>query len=133
MRIKTFVLSGMLIGAIAPLYVFYLRAISPGVYASGITFHVWTALVLGGIGSAFGGLFGGLLLIVFTEGIGLVHIGAFPDAVKENFSIGLLLVLVLRFRPDGVFSERRTFRARTRTISESDTRTSDQLSTAGQK
>lgn len=114
MRIKTFVLAGVLIGATAPVYLFYIRAISPQLFAPGITFTVWTALVIGGLGSIRGGLAGAFVLIVFTEAVGLIEVD--PAHINilvaiEPFLVGLLLVLVLRFRPDGLFSERSAFGA----------------------
>ncbi|MYB03368.1 MAG: branched-chain amino acid ABC transporter permease [Acidimicrobiaceae bacterium] len=114
MRIKTFILAGVLIGATAPVYLFYIRAISPQLFAPGITFTVWTALVIGGLGSIRGGLAGAFVLIVFTEAVGLIEVD--PSHINilvaiEPFLVGLLLVLVLRFRPDGLFSERSAFGA----------------------
>ena len=112
MRLQTFVLAGILIGATAPVYLFYIRAISPQLFAPGITFTVWTALVIGGLGSVRGGLAGALVLIVFTEAVGLIEVD--PQYINilvaiEPFLVGLLLVLVLRFRPEGLFSERDAF------------------------
>ncbi len=115
MRIQTFVLAGILIGATAPVYLFYIRAISPQLFAPGITFTVWTALVIGGLGSIRGGLAGAFVLIVFTEAVGLIEVD--PAHINilvaiEPMLVGLLLVLVLRFRPDGLFSERDSFGSR---------------------
>ena len=117
MRIKTFILAGVLIGATAPVYLFYIRAVSPQLFAPGITFTVWTALVIGGLGSIRGGLAGAFVLIVFTEAVGLIEVD--PSHINilvaiEPFLVGLLLVLVLRFRPDGLFSERSSFGAGSR-------------------
>lgn len=119
MRLKTFVLAGVLTGAVAPLYLFYIRAISPQLFAPGITFTVWTALVIGGLGSIRGGIVGGIVLIVFTEAVGLIEVD--PSHINiliavEPFLVGLLLVLVLRFRPEGLFSERNAFKSRGRFI-----------------
>lgn len=111
MRIKTFVLAGVLIGAVAPLYLFYIRAITPQLFAPGITFTVWTALVIGGLGSIRGGVLGAVVLIVFTQGVRLIEIDPQYVSSIEPFLVGLLLVLVLRFRPDGLISERSTFGA----------------------
>ena len=117
MRIKTFVLAGVLIGATAPLYLFYIRAISPQLFAPGITFTVWTALVIGGIGSIRGGIAGAFVLIVFTEAVGLIEVDpAYINILVaiEPMMVGLLLVLVLRFRPEGLFAERDAFGAGSR-------------------
>lgn len=117
MRIKTFVLAGVLMGATVPLYLFYIRSLTPQLFAPGITFTVWTALVIGGLGSIRGGLVGAVVLIVFTEGVDLIEVD--PQYINilvaiPSFMVGLLLVLVLRFRPDGLIAERNTFGARRR-------------------
>lgn len=117
MRLKTFVLAGILIGGIAPLYLFYIRSVFPQLFAPGITFTVWTALVIGGLGSIRGGIVGGIVLIVFTEAVGLIEVD--PQHINilvacEPFLVGLLLVLVLRFRPEGLFAERNSFGAKSR-------------------
>ena len=112
MRLLTFVTAGVIIGAIAPLYLFFIRAISPSLFAPGLTFTVWTALIIGGIGSIRGGVVGAVVLIVFTEAVGLIELD--PSRINiliaiEPFMVGLFLVLVLRFRPEGLFTERKAF------------------------
>ena len=73
--------------------------------------------MIGGIGSIKGGIAGAIVLIVFTEAVGLIEVD--PEHINilvaiEPFLVGLLLVLVLRFRPEGLFSERNAFGARLR-------------------
>lgn len=60
----------------------------------------FTAAVLGGIGSIPGAMFGGFFLGI-VESIGPELLG-FPDAWKNAIAFGLL-VLVLIFRPSGLF------------------------------
>jgi len=117
LRLQTFVLVGVAVGGVAPLYLWWLRYVAPSVFEPQFTFTAWTALVLGGIASRSGAVLGVGVLLLFTELVELidvppefrnVHVAVHPLA------IGLLLVLVLRFRPEGLLSERGTFGARAR-------------------
>ena len=60
----------------------------------------FTATILGGIGNLPGAMFGGLILGVL-EMLGAVYISA---AWKDVF-VFLILILVLIFRPTGLFGE----------------------------
>jgi branched-chain amino acid transport system permease protein len=111
-RIQTFVLAGVLVGLVTPLYVWYLRRVVPDLFAADLTFTVWTALVIGGIGSFRGPAIGAIALIALMEAMQFLQV----DAEKAVFLstlrpliLGVLLILVLRLRPDGLFTERRAF------------------------
>lgn len=112
-RMQTFVLAGVLIGAIAPLYVWYMRRIVPDLFGPDLTFAVWTALVIGGIGSFSGPVLGGIALIALIEGTQLLQVSAEHAVLlsaSRPFILGLALILVLRYRPDGLVPESRAFR-----------------------
>lgn len=118
LRLQTFVLSGVIFGAIAPVYLWWTRSLVPQLFIPAFTFTAWTALVIGGMGSRLGPLIGALVLISFTEAVRLIDVP--PDQLKllvaiQPVAIGLLLILVLRFRPEGLFPERRAFGAGART------------------
>jgi branched-chain amino acid transport system permease protein len=117
LRLQTFVLVGVAAGGIAPLYMWWLRYANPSVFEPQFTFTAWTALVLGGIASRFGAVLGVAVLLLFTELIELIEVPLdFRNVLVavHPLAIGLLLVLVLRFRPEGLLSERRTFGERSR-------------------
>src|SRR3954452_19028207 len=50
-KLKVFVLSSSMVGIVGCFYVWYMSIIAPNMFTSTITFTVWTALVLGGIGN----------------------------------------------------------------------------------
>ena len=96
----------------------WLRYAVPSVFEPQFTFTAWTALVLGGIASRFGAVLGVAVLLLFTELVEQIPVPLeFRNVLVavHPLAIGLLLVLVLRFRPEGLLSERRTFGARART------------------
>lgn len=111
-RIQTYVLAGFLYGATAPLYVWFIRTVTPSLFASDVTFVAWTALVIGGIGSLRGPVLGAVILLVVTEASSLVQ-GSGDFAVVlasiRFIVLGMVLILVMRFRPQGLSDERSAF------------------------
>ncbi|MDD9207955.1 branched-chain amino acid ABC transporter permease [Georgenia sp. 10Sc9-8] len=112
-RIAVYVFGGLLIGLVAPLYIWHIRTTVPNLFMSEMTFTVWTALVVGGIGSRVGPVVGGFVLILVTE------LFTFLQGSAENAQIlaatrpillGLVLILAMRFRPQGLVTERSAFR-----------------------
>ena len=107
--VSTFALGGALAGAAAifnglfrPPGVYYFMGFFPGIKA-------FTAAVLGGIGSIPGAMIGGLLLGLIEslgpnailEGLGVPAANQLKDAIAFT-----VLVLILIFRPQGIFGER---------------------------
>ena len=103
--VTTFAIGGMLAGAAGIFYVFLFKQVHffmgffPGIKA-------FTAAVLGGIGSVTGAALGGLMLgvleavgpILFLTGAGIPS----PNQLQPVVAFGIL-VLVLIFRPGGIF------------------------------
>lgn len=112
-RLITYVFGGALIGVITPLYLWHVRSVVPSLFVSELTFVVWTALVIGGIASRKGPIIGATLLIVCTELLTFLQGSAEYAqilAATRPVILGLLLILILRFRPEGITSERSAFR-----------------------
>jgi branched-chain amino acid transport system permease protein len=94
--------AGVLNGLFRPQGVFFFMGFFPGLKA-------FTAAVLGGIGNIPGAMFGGLFLGVFEslgpnlilEGLGIPAANQLRDAFAFT-----MLVLILIFRPQGIFGER---------------------------
>ena len=97
----TFVLGAVMAGAGAVLFALYNRQITPGMgFVPGI--KAFTAAVLGGIGNVPGAMFGGLFLGII-ESV-LPSMLGLPNQLKDMVAFGML-VLVLIFRPTGIFGE----------------------------
>ena len=118
-RIQTFVLAGLMYGAVAPLYVWFIRTVTPSLFTSEVTFVTWTALVIGGIASLRGPIIGAAILLIVTEAAALVQ-GSGEMAVvlaSARFIIlGLVLIIVMRFRPEGLAQERDAFAGASRRL-----------------
>jgi branched-chain amino acid transport system permease protein len=94
-KVKIFVISAVLASLAGSLYAHYLTFISPGTFSFFYSLQVVTMVLVGGIGSLWGSVFGAVLLTLLPE---MLH------AVKE-FNVlmyGLILMIVLVFFPHGL-------------------------------
>lgn len=112
-RLSTYATVGVLCGLfVAPAYAWFLGALVPSIFGSHLTFTIWAGLVIGGLGSRMGPVIGALLLTGVSELVRLIEVA--PEhaewiAAIHPLLVGILLIAVLRWRPDGVVSERGTF------------------------
>ncbi|ORB27770.1 branched-chain amino acid ABC transporter permease [Mycolicibacterium parafortuitum] len=113
LRLSTYATVGLMCGLfVGPAYSWILGALVPSVFSSHLTFTLWAGLVIGGLGSRFGPIVGALLLTGASEMVRLVSVP--PElsnlhAAAHPLLVGLLLIAVLRWRPDGLLSEGGTF------------------------
>ena len=104
-RFKAFVLGGAVAGLAGVLYVWYTTVIAPDLIGAEVTFAAFIALVIGGLGSNFGAVLGAAVYFGLAEGLKLIPVS--PETVQTMASIrvavfGLVLILVLRYRPQGL-------------------------------
>lgn len=113
LRMSTYATVGLLCGlAVGPAYSWFLGAIVPSVFSANLTFTIWAGLVIGGLGSKLGPILGAALLTAVSELVRLVEVA--PEHANlvsaiHPLLVGVLLIAVLRWRPDGLLSERGTF------------------------
>ncbi|MCL2896112.1 branched-chain amino acid ABC transporter permease [Brenneria tiliae] len=110
-QLEAFILGSAFMGLAGALYVHFTRAITPdAIDPMLITFLAWIMVILGGSGNGRGVLAGALIIWVIWSCSELVTDQLPAEwALKAKyirlFLIGLLLQLVLRFRPEGLFPE----------------------------
>lgn len=105
LRLQAFLLGAAISGAAGAFYTWYTTVASPEMFSADITFTVFIALILGGIGSNVGAILGAGLLIGLQEGLRVLatnpviaeRTGAVQAAIE-----GLLLILLLRLAPGGI-------------------------------
>jgi len=110
LRLRAFVTGSVMASIGGALLAAYVGAFNPSAFLAGETFVVWTALLIGGPGNTLGALLGAIVVpVVLTEGTRfLPHVttnSQFIEALRY-FTIGVVLILVLRFRPQGLLPER---------------------------
>ncbi len=94
-KVKVFVLSAMFASIAGSLYAHYITFISPNTYDFYYSIEVVTMVIVGGMGSLWGSLFGAGILTIISEALHVAkqyHIIAY----------GVFLCLVLVFLPEGV-------------------------------
>jgi len=96
-KVKIFVLSAAMASLAGSLYAHYITFISPGTFSFFYSLQVVTMVLVGGMGSLWGSVFGALVLTLLPEAL---------HAVKEyNVLVyGLILMGVLVFFPHGLLT-----------------------------
>jgi len=112
LRMKAFAVGGGIIGLAGALHAFYLTYIDPGQFAGFVTVYAFMAVIAGGKGSNRGLLIGACTVMVLLEGSRflkdfLPFVNAQQAAALRLMLIGVGLILLLIFRPNGIASEYR--------------------------
>jgi len=109
-KMQSFVL-GCLVMALAGVFFAHLNLfVDPRELEPTMTFYVWVAVMLGGAGSNRGALFGGFIVVAIREGprfideVPLINVETAP---LRLLLIGLLIIIVMRFRPQGILPPQR--------------------------
>ncbi len=107
-KVKALVLGAGIAGLAGALYAHYITFVVPDQFLPLVTFYVWMAMVLGGVGTLRGSLAGALVLVLILEGSRFVRdvipgVGAVEMASIRLALIGFLLVAFVLYRPQGLF------------------------------
>jgi branched-chain amino acid transport system permease protein len=116
-KMQSLILGGAL-GTLAGIVFILPRAVQPGNYVTGLTFFIWTIMLLGGAATIFGPIVGSMIfwvLLSLTEGVlqGLVNIGVITFLTTDQIGpvrfilIGLGLMALVVFRPQGIFGNKK--------------------------
>lgn len=104
-RLKAFLLGGGVSGLAGVVYVWYTTVIAPGLITSDVTFAAFIALVIGGMGSNLGAVVGAAIYFGLQEALKLIEASPGTAQLVASLRIipfGLALILVLRYRPEGL-------------------------------
>ncbi len=92
-------------------------AVVPSLYQTSLTFFIWTILLLGGAATVFGPVLGSMLfwfLMAFLDAIlpamanaGILPITAIQAATLRFVIVGVALMLIVIFRPQGILGNKR--------------------------
>ncbi len=94
-KVKVFVLSAMMASFAGSMYAHYITVITPKSFDVLYSIQLVIMVIVGGVGSIWGSLFGATLLVLLSE---VLH-------VMEKFNVvaqGLILMLVMIFFPEGL-------------------------------
>jgi branched-chain amino acid transport system permease protein len=110
-RLQSFALGSMFMAIAGALYAHYIQNISPEHFTPMLAIYIWMAVIAGGSGNNRGLLMGaGMLMALLEASRFLGNFIQFLDAEKlasiRIILIGCALILLLRFRPQGMLPER---------------------------
>ena len=115
-KIQALVLGGM-IGGLGGVVFVLPSSVVPGSYTTSLTFFIWTILLLGGAATVFGPVLGAVLFwIVFAflgsllpqaADAGILPISAAQGDVIRFMLIGVVLMLIVIYRPQGILGNKR--------------------------
>ncbi|MGW8481841.1 branched-chain amino acid ABC transporter permease [Microbacterium sp. NPDC055903] len=108
---------GGVIGALGGIVFVLPSAVIPGSYSTSLTFFLWTILLLGGAATVLGPTLGAVLFwVVFAflgsllpemANAGILPITAAQADVVRYIVIGIVLMLIVVFRPQGILGNKR--------------------------
>ncbi len=109
-KIRIFVIGSIMASISGSLFAHYLAFISPDMFFPTLTFSVWTMMVLGGRANNLGVIGGAVLVQFFERGTRFLKDFVtlpFEPSNLRIIVIGLLLILFILYRPDGIMKERK--------------------------
>jgi neutral amino acid transport system permease protein len=122
-KVQALALGGVIGGLAGMLQVIGKQSVQPDTFNPVITFMIWTALIIGGVGRIWSPVIGAMIfwgLFNFMENLLRELLGtSFDDELDTLFNlsefnvsqvkfilVGLLLATLMRFRPQGIFGSR---------------------------
>ena len=110
-KIEAFAIGAGLMGLAGALYGHYTSYIAPDIFRPLITIYIFLALTAGGTGNNLGAVLGGFLVMGVLEATRFIG-EIVPDlpgaqlAALREILVGSILIIIMRFRPGGLFPER---------------------------
>lgn len=111
-KVQVLMLGALLAGFAGAFYAHYIGYISPDQFVPLVTFQIWMAIIMGGVGRVSGALAGTLILMLFLEGSRFLRdvlpfISEVEMASVRLGIVGLALILFTLYRPGGIMGEAR--------------------------
>ncbi|MFC7214511.1 branched-chain amino acid ABC transporter permease [Saliphagus sp. GCM10025334] len=109
-KVAVFVYGAAIAGLAGALLVFYNGAAAEGFFTIDVTVIVWVGMLIGGAGNDRG-VIGGLAIIMGFQLLTRFFNDAIPFITQDQFAsirlmfVGLLLMLIIRYRPEGLWGD----------------------------
>jgi branched-chain amino acid transport system permease protein len=105
-KLKVFALSAAYGGLAGGLHAAYLGFISPSTFGIGVSIELLVMAVVGGLASVWGALFGAGIVMLIEQYLRTAVKAIIPNASGEQeiIAFGLILMLIMIFVPEGLFS-----------------------------
>jgi branched-chain amino acid transport system permease protein len=111
-KVQAFAVGAAIAGLAGIFFAHYLAYIEPNMFLPQETLFVWLALILGGSGNNRGALLGSVVLLGLLEGSRFAKdvipfLTGVRLAAAQQMLVGIILVALMIYRPDGLLPERR--------------------------
>ena len=111
LKLQAMIVAGTVGGLAGSLFAFYIQFISPENFKPIETFLMWAMIIVGGRGNFKGAIIGAVVIQLFnvsTRFLGnYVPLGSDSMAALRMMIIGILIVLFLLYRPEGLIKEKK--------------------------
>lgn len=104
-KILVFTIAGGLAGVAGALYASYVQFIDPDSFVLDTSFLVVITVVLGGRGTVWGPAVGAVVIWLIPEALRFVNTSPEIKGPLNQVVYALLLILILRFRPQGILGQ----------------------------
>jgi branched-chain amino acid transport system permease protein len=105
-RLVAWIVSGALAGAAGAMFARFVGYISPASFGINQTLLILTMVVVGGLGSTWGAIGGAIVLVSIPEMLTYLPASLAESEQAEPIIYGVILLLVVVFRPQGLLPER---------------------------
>ena len=110
-KLKAMTVGAMFAGTSGSLYAHYVTYISPSDFMPLVTFIVWAMVIIGGKGNVLGSIAGSAIIVVFYNSTRFLKdfLPLPPETVASlrMVAIGILMILTVLYRPDGLIREKK--------------------------
>jgi len=114
-KMQAFVLGCVIMAIAGWYYAHHVRFMTPAELDPIDTFYIWVAVILGGSGSNRGAIIGGFTVVIILQGTRLYNdfidsilfFLTIDEAALRLLLVGLLVILVVRLRPEGILPPQR--------------------------
>lgn len=109
-KIQVLIVGSALAGIAGAFYAHYITYIVPDQFVPLVTFYVWMAVIMGGVGRVSGAIVGAAILMLFLEGSRFVR-DVLPGVSEVEMAsvriglVGLMLILFTLYRPQGLMGD----------------------------
>ncbi|MBU1208368.1 MAG: branched-chain amino acid ABC transporter permease [Pseudomonadota bacterium] len=106
-KVITFIVGSSTAAVAGSLYATAISFIDPFCFTIHDSIFILAIVIIGGMGNIFGSVLGALLLISLPELLKFIHVSETVAAPLRQMIYGALLVILMRFRPQGLLPEYR--------------------------
>jgi branched-chain amino acid transport system ATP-binding protein/branched-chain amino acid transport system permease protein len=104
-KLTVFVVAGALAAVAGSLYAHYITFINPFSFTLDESIFIMAVVIVGGAGNLWGSLIGAAVLVVMPESLRFLQLPPTVSGAIRQVIYGFLLVLFMRFRPQGLWGE----------------------------